>query len=110
MMTAIYCRIKRYIWHCNNKSEWLLFSATSAIVRQYHSENKLIFNEMVLRSAFYLVNLLSWILIALVNWHNNPRIDMSPNFDTLSWFRANQPLPLLINSSCIVEKQQIPFV
>ena len=37
------------------KSEWL-FSANSAIFQHYHGENKLIFNEMMMRSALYLTN------------------------------------------------------
>jgi hypothetical protein len=32
-------------------SEWLLFSGNSAIFQVYHGENKLIFNEMMMRSA-----------------------------------------------------------
>ena len=32
-------------------SEWLLFNANSAIFQLYYGENKLIFNEMVERSA-----------------------------------------------------------
>jgi hypothetical protein len=34
-------------------SEWLLFNANSAIFQLYHGENKLIFNEMTMRSALY---------------------------------------------------------
>jgi hypothetical protein len=34
-------------------SEWLLFNANSAIFQLYHGENKLIFNEMMMRSAMY---------------------------------------------------------
>ena len=34
-------------------SEWLLFSANSAILQLYHGENKVIFNEMMMRSALY---------------------------------------------------------
>ena len=34
-------------------SEWLLFNTNSAIFQLYHGENKLIFNEMMLRSAVY---------------------------------------------------------
>ena len=34
-------------------SEWLLFNANAAILQLYHVENKLIFNEMMMRSAFY---------------------------------------------------------
>ena len=34
-------------------SEWLSFSATSAIFQLYHDENKLIFNDMMTRSSLY---------------------------------------------------------
>jgi hypothetical protein len=34
-------------------SVWWLFSANSAIVQQYHGENKLIFNDMMMRSVLY---------------------------------------------------------
>jgi hypothetical protein len=34
-------------------SEWLLFNANSAIFQLYHGKNKLIFNEMMMRSALY---------------------------------------------------------
>ena len=36
-----------------NVSEWLLINAISAIFQQYHGKNKLIFNEMMMRSALY---------------------------------------------------------
>jgi hypothetical protein len=42
-------------------SEWLLFSANSAIFQLYHDENKLIVNEMTMRSTLYKTNTLSWI-------------------------------------------------
>jgi len=34
-------------------SERLLFNAKSAIFQLYHGENKLIFNEMMMRSSLY---------------------------------------------------------
>jgi hypothetical protein len=34
-------------------SEWLLFNANLAIFQLYHGENKLIFNEMMMRSPLY---------------------------------------------------------
>ena len=34
-------------------SEWLLLSANSAIFQLYHGENKLIFNDMMIKSALY---------------------------------------------------------
>jgi len=64
-------------------SEWLLFSATSANFQLYHGENKLILNEMMIRSALYQTNTLSWIFIVLVHWNNIPWVDMSLHSDTL---------------------------
>ena len=34
-------------------SEWFLLSARSAIFQLYHGEKKLIFNEMMIKSALY---------------------------------------------------------
>jgi hypothetical protein len=34
-------------------SVWVLLSANSAIFQLYHGENKLIFNEMTMRSTLY---------------------------------------------------------
>ena len=39
--------------HELNLSEWLLFSDNSAIFQLYHGKNKLISNEMMMRSALY---------------------------------------------------------
>jgi hypothetical protein len=91
-------------------SDWLLINANSAIFLLYHGENKLIFNEMMTRSALYYTNTLSWIFIVLDNWNNSPRIDMSLHSDTLSRFRANQSLLFLLNAVCLAEKQQIPIL
>ena len=33
--------------------EWVLFNAISVMFHIYHRENKLIFNEMMMRSALY---------------------------------------------------------
>jgi hypothetical protein len=48
------------------------------------------------------------LFMVLIHWNNSLRIDMSPNSDTLSWFRANQSLLFLLMSACLVNKQQIP--
>jgi hypothetical protein len=71
-------------------SEWLLFNGNSSIFQLYHGENKLIFNEVMMRSASFYTNMLSWIFIVLTQWNNSPHIDMSLHSDTLFWFRANQ--------------------
>jgi hypothetical protein len=75
----------------------------------YHGENKLIFKEMMTRSALYKTNTLSWIFIVLAHWNNSLRIDKSPHSNTLSWFRANQFLLFLFNDVRLAEKQQIPI-
>ena len=70
----------------------------------------LIVNEMMMRSALYLTNTLSWIFIVLAHWNNSPQIDMSHHSDTLSWFRANQYVLFLLHAVWLAEKQQIPIV
>ena len=44
---------------------FLLLNANSAIFQLYHGENKLIFNEMMMRSALYYT--LMWIFIVLAH-------------------------------------------
>jgi len=44
-----------------------MFNANSAIFQIYHGENKLIFNDMMMRSAFFHNNTLSWIFIVLAH-------------------------------------------
>jgi hypothetical protein len=43
-----------------------------------------------------------------LHWSNRPRMDMSPHLNTLSWFRSNQSLLLLLNAVCLTGKHQIP--
>ena len=62
-------------FQCLGYSEWLLFN--SAIFQLDHGENKLILNEMMMKSALYYTNMLSWIFIVLVHWNNSSGIDMS---------------------------------
>ena len=59
---------------------------------------------MVMRSALYSINTLSWIFIVLAHRINSPRIDMLPHSDTLSWFRANQSLLFLLNAACLYRR------
>ena len=75
-------------------SEWLLYNTNSAIFQLYHGENKLIFNEMMMRSAYVLDQHAELDFCGkkkvLAYWNNSPRVDMSLHSDTLFWFRANQ--------------------
>ena len=81
--------------------DWLLFNANSAIFLLYHGENKSIFNEMMMRSALYSTNTLSWIFIVLAHWNNSPQVHMSAHSYTLSWFWANP------SSFCILSGEAI---
>ena len=45
--------------------EGVLFHANPAIFQLYHGVNKLIFNEMMMKSALFQTNTLSWIFIEL---------------------------------------------
>ena len=77
-------------------SEWLLLIDSSVIFQLYYGENKLIFNEMMMRSALFYTNTPSWIFIVLAHW-NSPWVDMSLHSDTLFWFWANQSLLFLLS-------------
>ena len=45
--------------------------------------------------------------IVLVHWNNSRTVEMLLHWNTLSRFRANQSLLLLLNAACLAEKQQI---
>jgi hypothetical protein len=79
-------------WVSEWVSGWLLFNANSAIFQLYHGENKLIFNEMMMRSALHQTNTPSWTFIVLAHRNNGPQIDMSLHSDTRFWLRANPSL------------------
>jgi hypothetical protein len=49
------------------------------------------------------------IIIVLAHWSNNLQVGMSLRLNTLSWFKANQSLLLLLNAACLAKKQQIPI-
>jgi hypothetical protein len=68
------------------------------------------FNGMMMRFVLFLPNVLSLILIVLVDWNNSPRVDILPLSDPLSWFQGNQCLLFPLNAACLAEKQQIPIL
>jgi hypothetical protein len=55
------------------------------------------FDEMIMMSALYWINLLSWIFIVLAHWNSSLRVDISLHSDTLSWSRADQTLNFFLN-------------
>jgi hypothetical protein len=88
-------------------SEWLLFNTNSAIFQLYHGEDKLIFNEMKMRSTLYYTNTLSWIFIVLTDWQSADR-HIVP-LGHIVQFLASQSLLFLLNTACLAEKLQIPI-
>jgi hypothetical protein len=57
--------------------------------------------------CFILTNAMSWLFIVSTYKKPTPQINMPLQSDTLSCFRANQSLLLLLNAVCLVGKQQI---
>ena len=83
-------------------SEWVLFNTNSAIFQLYHGKNKLIFNEMLMRSPLYYTNTLSWSCIVQPHWKISPRIDMSPHSDTLQCSLGLSPSVLSPTSKILI--------
>jgi hypothetical protein len=79
----------------------LLFNANSAIFQLYQDENKLILNEIMMRSTLYYTNTLSCIFTVLAHWNNSQWIDMS--------FQASQCLFFLLKAVCLAVMQHIPI-
>jgi hypothetical protein len=54
----------RDTWNSVLLKEWVIvvFKANSAIFQLYHGENKLIINEMMMKSTLYQTNMLSLVL------------------------------------------------
>ena len=89
--------------------EWVLFNPSSAICQLYHGENNLIYNEMMMRSALYYINMLSWIFIKLGHGNNSPQIDMSPPLGNIILIPSQPVFLFLLNVACLAEKQRIPI-
>ena len=101
------------MYHSPDKEDLLsgcCLTPNQQFISYYHGENKLILNEIMMRSDLYWTNTSSWILTVLAHWNNSPRIDMSPHSDTLSRFRTNSSLRFFLNAACLAEKQQIPIL
>jgi hypothetical protein len=52
----------------------------------------------------------NWIFIVLARWNNSPRVDMPLHQGSLSWFRSEQYVLLLLNNACLAENQQITIL
>ena len=68
------------------------------------------FDEMIMLTARYWTNTLSWVFIVLEHWNKHLRIDMSLHSNTLSWFWTIKSFLYLLNAAFLTEKQQIPIL
>ena len=87
-------------------SEWLLFNANSAIFQLNHGDEQVNFQWD--DEVRFVLDKHAWLnFIVLAHWNNSPHVDISPHWDTLSWFRAHQSLLLLLSGARLAEQQQI---
>jgi hypothetical protein len=77
------------------------------VYQLYDGETKLHVNEMMIMSTLYLTKTLSWIFIVRARTLKQQPVGrhIAPLGDILSWFRVNQFLLLVINDTCLAEKQ-----
>ena len=83
-------------------SEWLLFSAHSAMFQLYHG-------EIIMGSDLYKINTPSEFSMMLADWNNSPRTHMSPKSVTLSWFRTNQSLLFQLKAVYLAGSNEYQF-
>ena len=57
----------------NIVSEWLMFNAKWVIVQIYHCQNKFHFDVLMVMSALYYTNSLSWIFTVLAHWNSSAK-------------------------------------
>jgi hypothetical protein len=91
-------------------NERSLFNAKFTHFQLLHGQKTLYYNEMMMMFSLYYTNKLSYIFIhvVLAHWNKSLTIDITLHSETLSWFRANHSLLLLLNAACFAEKQHIP--
>jgi hypothetical protein len=86
-VVSLSCVSLRFFW-MNTDHSVMLFKHLFNF--QWIYNNLTDWYEIMMRSALYKTNMLSWVFIVLAHWNNSPQIDISPYSYTLSWFRANQ--------------------
>ena len=75
--------ITRVIVYCERESEWEIIECQMSNVSElYNSEEMLHRDEMMMKSALFKTNTMTWILIVLAHWNNSPRVGMSLHSDT----------------------------
>jgi hypothetical protein len=77
-------------------SQWLFFNAKwEYFFYLYYGEIKLHFDEMMIMTALYLINMLNWILIVPAHWNNSSHVDMSLHFDTVENLAEKKQIQIL---------------
>jgi hypothetical protein len=108
LLLATYEEKKRYIRQHStykNVNKWVRnFCLTHQFFQLFHGENKLIFNERVMRSTLYYTITHSCICNVLAHRNNYPL-----HTDTLSSFRANQSLLFIFNGTCSLRSNTHPY-
>ena len=73
----------------------------------YHGENKLISNELMMRTTIYYANTLSWIFMVLAHSNNSLRIDMPP---TRTHYLDFEPTSLVLPLLCCMLSEEAPHI
>jgi hypothetical protein len=77
-------------------AEGLLFNAKWAIIKLYHGENKLHFNEKMMMSAVNQTNTHCWIFKVLAHWNNSPQVDTPLHYNHISGVTVNTQVQLIL--------------
>jgi hypothetical protein len=72
--------------------------------------NEQYFSYIMVITSLYKTNTLNWIVRSLACRNKSTRVEFPLHSNTLSWFRYNQSLLLLLKPACLTEKQQLPII
>ena len=104
-------KLNHYFQIITNECVWvsdssLLFHTNRAILQLYHGENKLL--SMKWWWCLLCITSICRVEYLLASWMKQQSTDRHVDHsDTLSWFRANKSLLLLLKAVCLAKKQQI---
>ena len=103
--------LPQIISKCMIFSEWVIvvYSQLSSFFSYIMERTIYISMRWLLSPLWTRPTLFVEIIIVLSHWSNSLQIGMSLHLDTLSWFKANQSLLLLLNAACLAKKQPIPI-
>ena len=108
---------QHFLWQCTDEhlTVWYMMIYLNGVSNCCITLNKKYFSYIMARTNYFLMRwwwcllctgltcLAGFLLFSL-------RVDMSLHLCMLSWLRANQSLLLLLNTTCLEEKQQIQIL